>query len=196
MTAIFNNTLTNIGNTNKLLSLINSTFYFAIAKSSAWDSSWGDNINDTNPPLPNPDVLSIPEILLYKQPYYQTLAVESNCYDIDFANCGQSINTPTTVTLIDLSKASSALLNIIVPQYLYFKVEITVNDIALLSSGSSFRIGGLFKDTTVITPNQVTYLPTNINNQGTLFWVTYFTPILSSSYINNKISTFEILLKV
>lgn len=194
--SIFNSNLTKVGNTNKLLYLVNSPFYLAIAKASLWDTSWGDNISDINPPSPTGIEVSLPEILLYKKPVYQTLAVDSQCFDIEFDTCGESIDTPNRVTLINLQTTSINTLNLLAPSYLYFRIEIDTSDINLISGSNSFRIAGLFKDTTFQTSGLTSYLPSSLVNQGTLYWLTYFTPIQSNTFINNKISTFEVLLNI
>jgi hypothetical protein len=186
--SIFNYSFSNVGRLDRLLTLVNSDFYLAIAKSTSWDSTWGDNVDDTNPPFPQPKESTIPEILLYKKPFYQTLAVESQCGVIEFTNCGESINTPKKLTLIDLSVTTQETLELIAPTHIYFKVDLTSGDLAL-NNIESFRVASLIRNPTFTNPGFIRYLPSDLVSSGVVYWTTYFTPIISTV---NKTTTFEI----
>jgi hypothetical protein len=193
--AVFKHSLTNTGTLDKLLQLVNSDFDLAIAKSTAWDSTWGDGINELNPPVPKYNNPPVPVILLYKKPIYKTLAVDSQCPQIEFDSCGDSINTQTKVSLINLETTSKETLKILTPNYVYIKVDITPEDINSIGTNFTFRVAGLYKGTTFTLNNAISRLPSTVINQGILYWVVYFTPINSSIFINNKTTSFEILLQ-
>jgi hypothetical protein len=191
--AIFRNTYTDISKVDRLLYLVNSNYFFAIGKNTAWDNSWGTDISELNPPTPQANLTTIPDIKLHKKPFFQTLATESQCGDVQFDSCGEVIGQ-TNLTLIDLETTTRETLDIISPSYLYFRILIEANDLTFANI-NDFRVAGLFKDTTFTTEGQIRYLPSSLVNQGSLYWASYFTPILNTDLVN-KTSIFQILLKL
>lgn len=192
MPTIIRSINTNLSKVDKLLYLVNSTYFFGIGKDTIWDTSWGDDVNEENPPTIEPSISSLPDIKLYKSPIYQTLAVESQCGTVEFDSCGTS-DGALKLTLINLETTNREILDIISPSYLYFKIEITENDL-IFADIESCRVAGLYKDITFLTSGQIRYLPTSVVNQGTLYWASYFTPleknnIVSTTYVQ------EILIK-
>jgi hypothetical protein len=182
MPAIFKTINTDLSKVDRLLYLVNSTYFFGIGKNTTWDTSWGDDVSEENPPMPESNVINLPEVKLYKQPIYQTLAVESQCGTVEFDSCGSSKGSKK-FTLINLETTSRETLNLISPNYLYFKIEITENDLTFASI-NSFRVAGLYKDITFTSLGQIRYLPTLVLNQGTLYWASYFTPLEKNNNIN------------
>jgi hypothetical protein len=182
MPAIFKTINTDLSKVDRLLYLVNSTYFFGIGKNTTWDTSWGDDVSEENPPMPESSVINLPEVKLYKQPIYQTLAVESQCGTVEFDSCGSSEGSKK-FTLINLETTSRETLNLISPNYLYFKIEITENDLTFASI-NSFRVAGLYKDITFTSLGQIRYLPTLVLNQGTLYWASYFTPLEKNNNIN------------
>ena len=189
---IFRNVYTSISKVDTLLYLVNLNYFFAIGKNTAWDNSWGDNVSDVNPPTPEVNLNTIPDIKLYKKPYFQTLATESQCGNIEFESCGEVIST-NKLTLINLETTNRETLNYISPSYLYFRILIEEDDLEFANI-NDFRVAGLFKDTTFNTLGQIRYLPSNVVTKGDLYWGSYFTPI-SKTNIVSKTSIYEILLK-
>lgn len=181
MPAIFRSVNTDLSKVDRLLYLVNSTYFFGIGKNTIWDTSWGDEVTEENPPMTESSVVSLPDIKLYKSPIYQTLAVESQCGTVDFDSCGNSEGSKK-LTLINLETTSRETLNIISPSYLYFKIEIESGDLTFANI-ENFRVAGLYKDTTFNNPGQIRYLPTSVVNQGTLYWASYFTPIQKNNII-------------
>lgn len=188
---IFRNVYTNISKVDTLLYLVNLNYFFAIGKTTAWDTSWGDNSSDVNPPTPEASLLTIPDIKLYKKPFFQTLATESQCGDIEFESCGEVISKK--LTLINLETTNRETLNAISPSYIYFRIRIEEEDLTFANI-TNFRVGGLFKDTTFNTSGQIKYLPSNVVNTGNLYWGSYFTPIFKTDLVD-KTFIQEILLK-
>lgn len=197
--AIFRNTYTNVSKVDRLLYLVNSNYFFAIGKNTAWNNSWGTDISDLNPPAPEAKLTTIPDIKLYKKPFFQTLATESQCGEVQFDSCGEVIGQ-TNLTLINLETTNRETLNVISPNYLYFRILIEANDLDFASI-DKFRVAGLFKDSTFNTEGQIRYLPSSLTSQGSLYWASYFTPIFRTDLINtvnivNKNAIFQILLKL
>ena len=190
--AIFKTTFTNKSKIDRLLQIVNSTFFLAIAKSTAWDTTWGDNISDSNPPAPLNSITDTPEILFYKKPFYQTLAVSSQCGVTDLS-CGESLGD-VKYTLLNLETTTLDQLYTIVPTIIYFRIDILQSDLTALGV-NSFRIASLYKDITFQNGGFIRYLPSDVISQGTLYWTSYFTPIQKDALLN-KTSTFEILLKI
>lgn len=188
---IFRNVYTSISKVDTLLYLVNLNYFFAIGKNTAWDTSWGDNISDLNPPTPKTNLISIPDIKLYKKPFFQTLATESQCGEIEFENCGEVISKK--LILINLETTNRETLNAISPNYIYFRILIEEEDLTFANI-NNFRVGGLFKDTTFNISGQTRYLPSNVLNTGNLYWGSYFTPIFKTDLVN-KTFIHEILLK-
>lgn len=190
MPAIFKSINTDLSKVDRLLYLVNSTYFFGIGKDTAWNTSWGDDVTEENPPMPNSNIVSLPEIKLYKKPFYQTLAVESQCGTVEFDSCGNS-ESNKKLTLINLETTNRETLNIISPSYLYFKIEIKESDLTFANI-NSFRVAGLYKDITFTNSGQIRYLPTSVVNQGTLYWASYFTPleknnIMTTTYVREII---------
>lgn len=190
MPAIFKSINTDLSKVDRLLYLVNSTYFFGIGKDTAWDTSWGDDVTEENPPMPNSNIVSLPEIKLYKKPFYQTLAVESQCGTVEFDSCGNS-ESNKKLTLINLETTNRETLNIISPSYLYFKIEIKESDLTFANI-NSFRVAGLYKDITFTNSGQIRYLPTSVVNQGTLYWASYFTPLEKNNIMT---TTYEIIIK-
>lgn len=69
MASIFNTVEVNTGKTARILNFLDSAddFFIAIGKSTPWDSSWGLNISDTNPPTPSVERTAIVEPIIYKR---------------------------------------------------------------------------------------------------------------------------------
>lgn len=190
MPAIFKSINTDLSKVDRLLYLVNLTYFFGIGKDTAWNTSWGDDVTEENPPMPNSSIVSLPEIKLYKKPFYQTLAVESQCGTVEFDSCGNS-ESNKKLTLINLETTNRETLNIISPSYLYFKIEIKESDLTFANI-NSFRVAGLYKDITFTNSGQIRYLPTSVVNQGTLYWASYFTPleknnIMTTTYVREII---------
>lgn len=190
MPAIFKSINTDLSKVDRLLYLVNLTYFFGIGKDTAWNTSWGDDVTEENPPMPNSSIVSLPEIRLYKKPFYQTLAVESQCGTVEFDSCGNS-ESNKKLTLINLETTNRETLNIISPSYLYFKIEIKESDLTFANI-NSFRVAGLYKDITFTNSGQIRYLPTSVVNQGTLYWASYFTPleknnIMTTTYVREII---------
>lgn len=190
MPAIFRSINTDLSKVDRLLYLVNLTYFFGIGKDTAWNTSWGDDVTEENPPMPNSSIVSLPEIKLYKKPFYQTLAVESQCGTVEFDSCGNS-ESNKKLTLINLETTNRETLNIISPSYLYFKIEIKESDLTFANI-NSFRVAGLYKDITFTNSGQIRYLPTSVVNQGTLYWASYFTPleknnIMTTTYVREII---------
>lgn len=190
---IFRNTYTNVSKVDRLLYLVDSNYFFAIGKNTTWDNSWGTDISDLNPPAPEVNLTAIPDIKLYKKPFYQTLATESQCGNVQFDSCGEVIGQ-TNLTLINLETTDRKTLDVISPSYLYFRILIEADDLTFAGI-DNFRVASLFKDTTFNTEGQIRYLPNNLVTQGSLYWVSYFTPILNTDLLS-KTSIFQILLKL
>lgn len=191
--AIFRNINTIISKVDRLLYLVNSTYFFAIGKDTAWNNSWGTNVSEENPPTPEETIITIPDIKLYKKPFYQTLATKSQCDGIQFESCGEVIGNEE-LTLINLETTNRETLEAISPNYLYFRILIEESDLSFANI-ENFRVAGLFKNITFNTSNQIRYLPTSVENQGSLYWASYFTPIFKSNLVD-KTYTLQLLLKL
>lgn len=191
--AIFRNINTTISKVDRLLYLVNSTYFFAIGKDTAWDSSWGTDITEENPPAPEETITTIPDIKLYKQPIFQTLATKSQCGNVQFESCGEVIGNEE-LSLINLETTNRETLEAISPDYLYFRILIEESDLTFANI-ENFRAVGLFKDITFDTEGQIRYLPTSVETQGNLYWASYFTPIFKSDILD-KTSIFQLLLKL
>lgn len=181
MPAVFKSNNTNLSKIDKLLYLVNSTYFFGIGKDTTWNTSWGDDVNEENPPMPEFNIDNLPDIKLYKKPYYQTLAVESQCGTVEFDSCGTSEGSKK-LTLINLETTNRDTLNAISPDYLYFKIEIEENDLTFANI-QNFRVAGLYKNITFTNSKRIRYLPTSVVNQGILYWASYFTPIQKNTII-------------
>jgi hypothetical protein len=190
---IFRNINTSISKVDRLLYLVNSTYFFAIGKNTAWNNSWGADVSEENPPSLEETITSIPDIKLYKQPIYKTLATKSQCEGIQFESCGEVIGNQE-LTLINLQTTNRETLEAISPDYLYFRILIEESDLTFANI-ENFRVAGLFKNVTFTNPGQIRYLPTSVVNQGSLYWASYFTPIFKSNILA-KTSIFQLLLKL
>lgn len=191
---IHNTKLTDEGKIERALQLINFTYYLGIGKDTEWNSLWGDSVNDLNPPVPTGKLNLNNEMLFYKRPFYKTLAVESQCGSVEFSTCGESLSTNKKVTLINLETTNLETLKVIVPDYLYFRIDITEEDLTFFNV-NNFRIASLYRGTTFTSEGFVRYSRQQVNNPGTSYWVDYFTPIYKDTILN-KTSIFEILIKI
>lgn len=189
--AIFKTTFTDKGKVDRLLYLAASNFFLAVGKETPWTSDDGSDVTEENPPTPDSSLGDLTQVVLYKKPFYQTLAVESQC-GIDFDSCGESLGTKK-LTLINLETTSLETLYAIAPSYLYVRVYIDQSDLDFASI-TSYRSVGLYKDITFNTPGAIRYLPPSVENQGVLYWYSYFTPIYRDTLVD-KASVFEIIIK-
>jgi len=189
--AVFKSTFTDKGNVDRLLALVNSDFFLAISKDTQWSNADGNNITEENPPTPQPELLNIENIKVYKKPFFQTLAVESQCGTVDFDSCGESLSAKK-LTLINLETTSREALDIIAPTYVYLRVEIEEDDLTLADI-ESFRIAALYKDMQFTSEGAIRYLPSQVEIKGILYWVSYFTPVFKNTIVN-KSTIFEIII--
>lgn len=189
--AVFKSNFTNKSKVDRLLNLINSDFFLAISRDTEWSNADGDNITEENPPSPNATLSTIEDIKLYKKPFYQTLAVESQCGTIEFDSCGETLGSKK-LTLINLETTSREALDLIAPSYVALRIEIEESDLSL-ANVESFRVAGLYKGITFTTNGAIRYLPSQVDNQGLLYWVSYFTPVFKNTIVN-KSSIFEIII--
>ena len=69
MSSIFNTVNTVNGRVERILNFLNSAeeFYVGLGKHSPWNSTYGENISDINPPFPGESLLFIPEPIIYKR---------------------------------------------------------------------------------------------------------------------------------
>ncbi|MBD2201532.1 hypothetical protein H6G33_09255 [Calothrix sp. FACHB-1219] len=193
MTSIINYSLSTTGSVDRLLDFINSNeFFFAIGKSTPWTNQWGDEVDDTNPPIPLASTKYITDPIIYKRAFIVNPIVESQCGNIEFESCGEVSYNNKLWTRLDQTKLSKDTLDILNPSNIYFSVSINSGDY----SSPSFRIIGLYSKLSLlenVTTNKVIYLPSEVDNPGILHWIGYITPILRST---DKTTTFDLLLSI
>ena len=69
MASIFNTIEVNTGRVARIINFLNTAedFFIAIGKPTPWDSSFGLNVSDINPPSPNINATEILDPIIYKR---------------------------------------------------------------------------------------------------------------------------------
>lgn len=188
MAEVFNYQITPLGKAHFLKQFLTEhTFFFGFGKTTPWDSSWGDQVDDNNPPKSN-YTLGIPEVFVYKKALAANLVVPANC------DSNESKSTFTfegeSWSFLDHNNLSIDQLSKLNPQHFLIGVDLDVEDFIT----SSFRAVGLYVDLQLKSgvPNQVIYTPDQIQDPGILYWLSYNTPIVKR--LDKKVKV-EILLK-
>jgi hypothetical protein len=209
MTTIFNTVEVSTGRVNRIINFLQSSpeFFIAIGKSTPWDSSYGLNISDTNPPFPLESAKQILEPIIYKRIRIGVGSTNIISAAANRAQCLQNTNIPllSSTSLVEQSPATENftffaledLLNnegtdyINNPEFIYIQGEITDLDYTTDSWRSSALYTKLFFNTGVPT-NLNIYTPDQVKS-GLLHHLTYNSPVLRQP---GKIHSFEYIINV
>lgn len=195
MASIFNTSTTISGKVSRILNFVESgkDFYVGIGKPTPWDTSFGTNVSEVNPPSPTNKTLMLPEPIMYKKvkcvaPASRVATCTSFSEERNKRVCQDtSFNTPLNSEV--LIKESFAERNYILydpdeitikgntfnifPEFVYIQAEISGEE--YLADG--WRCSGLFTKLFLsenTTPNQEIYLPNQVEG-GLIQQITYNT---------------------
>jgi len=202
MASIFNTIEVNTGRVARVLNFVASSddFYVAIGKSTDWDSSFGLNVNDANPPEPTVESTSIPEPIIYKKvevaaPASRTVLCQefnSNVETLSSIILVQQSLTEQNYALFDPAEVVNEDGSFAKePELVYVKVDILGTDYAADEWRASalftklFLEDGVTKGLSVYQPNQV--------KGGLLHHLTFNTPVERT---DDKVHKFEYLINV
>lgn len=209
MASIFNTIEVNTGRIARIINFLSSSseFFIAIGKSTPWDSSFGLNINDNNPPFPLETVTNVIEPILYKRiqigvsanSIASAAARQSNCSDfqpnqevLSSSVLVQQSITQQNFTFYTLDELINSNGNYnYSPEFVYIKGSILDIDY----TESSWRVSGLYTKLFLnqgVSPNLSIYLPSQVQG-GLLHHVTYNSPVLRQA---NKQHNFEYIINV
>jgi hypothetical protein len=208
MTTIFNTNEVITGRVNRIINFLNSSseFFIAIGKSTPWDSTYGLNISDTNPPFPNQNVKEILEPIVYKRIQIgvganSIVSAASNKLQCSDFNNNEEVLSSTS--LINQSPATQnftfySLQDLITntyyknyPEFVYVQGEINNTEY----NETSWRCSGLYTKLFLKSnvPNNLTiYTPSQVQG-GLLHYITYNSPVLNQS---GKTHNFEYIINV
>lgn len=202
MASIFNTVEVNTGRVARVLNFVESSddFYVALGKPTDWDGSFGLNINDSNPPEPPVDAVTLPEPIVYKKvevaaPASRTVLCQEFNTNVDALSSiilvqqslteqNYAIFDPSEVVNPDGSFAKE-------PELVYIKVDILGTDYAADEWRASALFTKLFLEDGVPT-GQTLYQPSQVKG-GLLHHLTYNTPVERT---DDKIHKFEYLINV
>ena len=184
MTTIINYVTTSRGRAKEVIDFINANeFFIAYGKTSAWDSSYGVGINDTNPPAPTDATVEIEETFLLKEALRVQPAITSNCIIDTQLVCN---STTFDFQLVDLENSTEAAIYNTNFEYLYIQGELEPTDDGFVNT--EYRATGLFLNPTFNVPSgAVIYTPAEVDDYGLLHSVTYSTPVIRT--LTAKVST-------
>lgn len=212
MASIFNTVEVNTGKVARIINFLNSAedFFIAIGKSTPWDSSFGVNVSDLNPPSPTVNETSIIEPIIYKrirlstggESSFQAKAASRSAACSDFERNEEELSSRVLVqetltqqnyslyTVNDLIDPSTGrfLRN---PEFVYISGEILGEEYEADNWRASalytklFFAPGVDPNLDIYTPNQV--------SAGLLHHLTYNTPVERQ---DGKIHKFEYLINV
>ena len=178
--SIFKVQQTKLGKIDRLIKLATQNkFYFAFGKSTAWDSTWGEDVDDTNPPAPDEDDTSIPEPFLLVKAFRASPVTEKECTSlikiVDDVQVGAK-----TFRVLDKEELPPDL-TVVSPSYLFVEGALESKKF------TSYRTIGLFLNPTFNTGvdiNKLTFIPSEINSYGVLYNAAYCTPVTSSAKLS------------
>lgn len=209
MASIFNTVEVNTGRVNRIINFLQSSseFFIAIGKPTPWDSTFGLNISDTNPPFPLQTEKEIIDPIIYKRiqigvgsnSIVSAAADQAHCSDFNNNNLILSNNvlinqSPATqnFTFFALQDLIDSDGNYVYnPEFVYIQGEISDLDY----NADSWRCSALFTKLFFkagVPNNLSTYTADQITN-GNLHHLTYNTPVLRQS---GKIHNFEYIIHV
>jgi hypothetical protein len=209
MTTIFNTVEVSTGRVNRIINFLQSSpeFFIAIGKNTPWDSSYGFNISDTNPPFPLENSKEILEPIIYKRIRIGVGSTNIISAASNKAQCLQNDNTSilSSTNLVEQSPATEnftfyALEDLINsqgdayinnPEFIYIQGEITDLDYNSTNWRCSALYTKLFLNTGVPT-NLNIYTPDQVKG-GFLHHLTYNSPVLRQP---GKIHSFEYIINV
>lgn len=209
MASIFNTVEVNTGRVNRIINFLQSSseFFIGIGKPTIWDSTFGLNISDINPPIPLENSKHLIEPIIYKR---IQIGVGSNsiitpatnqAHCSDYNNNNQILSNTILVNQSPSNQnftffALEDLINnegdyVYNPEFVYIQGEI--NDTEY--NTESWRCSGLFTKLFLNTgiPNNLSiYTPDQVKS-GHLHHLTYNTPVLRQS---GKTHNFEYIIYV
>lgn len=178
--SIFRVQQTKLGKIDRLIKLATQNkFYFAFGKATDWDSSWGEGINDTNPPAPDENATEIPEPFLLIKAFRASPVTEKECTSlikiVDDVQIGAK-----TFRVLDKEELPTDL-SVVSPSYLFVEGAMESKEF------TSYRTIGLFLNPTFNTGvdlNKLSFVPSEVNSYGVLYNSAYCTPVTSSATIS------------
>lgn len=209
MASIFNTIEVTTGRIHRIINFLESTseFFIAIGKSTEWESSYGLNITDNNPPFPLEYQKEIIEPILYKRieigvgasSIAAAARYKNSCSDFDINAEVLSSNTliqesPSTKNLLfyslnELKNAEGMFLQ--TPEFIYIQGEIKDTEYLVDSWRASALYTKLFFQPNV--PNNLPIYTANEVKGGLLHHLTYNSPVLRQVGKNHK---FEYIINV
>ena len=202
MASIFNTIEVNTGRVARILNFVASSddFYVALGKPTSWDSSFGLNVNDANPPEPTVDAVSLPEPIIYKRvsiaaPASRTVLCQefnSNVETLSSIILVQQSLTEQNYALFDpLDVVNSDGSFAKEPELVYVSVDILGTDYTTEEWRASALFTKLFLEDGV-TEGLSTYQPNQVKG-GLLHHLTFNTPVERT---DDKVHKFEYLINV
>jgi len=209
MTSIFNTIEVNTGRVARIINFLESSseFFVAIGKSTPWETSYGLNITDTNPPFPLENQKEIVEPILYKRieigvggtSIIAPATTQTHCSDFDINTEVLSSNVLVQestaqknfrfFTLEELKNQQGEIIKN--PEFVYVQTEIKDTEYTQSSWRSSALYTKLFLKENV--PSNLTlYTPDQVKG-GLLHHLTYNTPVFRQL---NKTHKFEYIINV
>jgi len=162
-------------------------FFIVLGKTSSWDDTWGDNTNDSNPPLPSLYLDKIPEPFIYKRCEVVNPIIESSCKagDLSFNECDKfELNGKIWIEIDYKNEEFIRSLEYKIRNYIV-KVDITELELVGINK---FRALGLLINPILeegVSSNLITYRVDQIKEAGQLKLVSFFTPITNNGQIIN-----------
>lgn len=173
MPTIFNVANTIAGRVTRILNFLDTAdeIYVGIGRSAPWDQSFGNGVNDLNPPRPSVNLINIPDPIIYKKATIVAPAIRS-LLNPEF---NQNIDPLTSTILVQqsINEQNFAIIDPndiinesgeynVLPEFVYIVTEIDSNDYEELewrAMGLFTRIflaDGVPEGSQVYTNNQVT----------------------------------------
>lgn len=198
-TEIFKTVNNSAGVTNRILNFLAyaNNFFVCIGKPTPWTGDiWGMNVSDTNPPIPDESIVSIPEPIIYKRVQRALPALHNTACAELVIDPTQSLSptslTEKTFSLIDpntIYETDGSLR--IIPTYLYISTTIEYEDYEV----DSFRAIGFYTNVTFksgVDTSKLVYTPSEIKTSA-VHWTSFSTPVLRAA---NKDHHLEFLMQL
>jgi hypothetical protein len=180
---------TTLSNTaSRVLSFIEkgSDLFLSLSRSYEWSEVDGKNINDTNPPRPSSSLVRVEDLVTMVRVYEALPALLSPCGETEVL--GNKWHIIRDLNSIRLEKGAFTPS----PTHLYISCLIEPD----YYQSSSIRTIGLHSRVTLSAgsnPNEISFPPSQVLDQGILHWVAYSTPI---DRLINKKHKMELLLEL
>ena len=161
-------------------------FFIAFGKTSAWDTSWGEDVSEENPPLPNNNLNDIPNPFIFKRCKFVNPIVETSCNSSGFSFNTCNIFEAQDIEWVELDYTDTDLINLVPFKIRNYVARVELTDLEF--TVDSFRAAGLYLNPTLksgVSSNLLTYTPDQLENYGTLKLVSFFTPIFNNDQIVN-----------